>query len=141
MPNGQPLTVTPWVQGDLYRFEMQMERESIPEDAEHGDTPGSVDRQYNKGGLRLGGVIEYAQNDWLVWGTRLMTSFVIPSAPASSDIELYAGFKLWDSAHTRGNLRAGVGYTYFRYTDQQTVPNDLVAELGPSHLLALAVQF
>jgi hypothetical protein len=141
MSNGQALTVIPWVQGDLYRFEMQMDRVAVPEDAIHGDAPGSVDRQYNKGGLRLGGVIEYAQNDWLVWGSRIMTSFVIPSAPTSSDIELYASFKLWDTAHTRGNLRAGVGYTYFRYTDQQTVPNDLVAQLGPSPLLGFDVQF
>lgn len=138
MSGGSTLTLTPYVQGDIYRFEMEIERENpVP----WGLTGDRVDRRYSKGGLRLGGVLEWAQNDWLVWGTRLATSVVLPSAPASTDLEAYASFRLWDTAGTRGTLRAGVGYTYFRYTDQQTVPNDLVVELGPSPLLALAVQF
>ena len=136
--NGGNLLVVPTVQADLYRFAMEIHR---LEDQEWGGVEDYVDRRYNKGGLRVGGLLEYAQNDWLVWGSKLMTSIAMPSAPVSTDIELYAGFRLWDAAGSRGDLRVGVGYTYFRYTDQQTVPNDLIAQLGPSPLLALMVQF
>jgi hypothetical protein len=137
LAGGRSLLVAPSVQADLYRFELEMEHVDSQKSAENG----RVDRRYNKGGLRVGGIVEYAQNDWLTWGAKVVTSIVLPSAPASSDFEAYARFRLWDSENTRGSLRAGVGYTYFRYTDQQTVPNDLVVEMGPSPLLALAMQF
>ena len=137
LSGGRDLLVVPYVQADIYRFEMEIDHVDDAKAAQYG----RVDRRYNKAGLRVGGILEYDQNDWLSWGGKLATSIVLAATPSTTDIEAYARFRLWDSANTRGSLRAGVGYTYFRYNDNQTVPNQLEVNIGPSPLLALAVQF
>ena len=137
LAGGRDLLVVPYVQADIYRFEMEIDHV----DDEKAEKYGRVDRRYNKGGLRVGGILEWDQNHWLTWGGKLATSVVMPASPSTTDIEAYARFRLWDSENTRGSLRAGVGYTFFRYNDNQTVPNQLEVTMGPSPLLALTVQF
>ena len=137
LKGGRSLLVVPYTQLDIYRFEMEIDHVDDEKAAENG----RVDRRYNKGGLRVGGILEWDQNHWLSWGGKVASSIVLSAQPTTTDIEAYARFRLWDSQNTRGSLRAGVGYTFFRYNDNQTVPNQLEVEMGPSPLLALAVQF
>lgn len=129
--NGSQFKLAPGIQGVLFNFDYDLTAEPNLRS----------DRNYSKGGLRLGGSAEwdiagplsFEVNGW--WGVPIDNTAEIMS------VELLGRYQLWGGRHMGASLYLGAGWDDLDYEDDQQVPNHIDVEFGPMLILGFELQF
>lgn len=129
---GNQLRVAPGIQAVLLDFDYGM------------DAAGGlhVSRSYSKGGVRIGGSIE-----WLTGGSFTVAASGYWGLPIQNtaqilSVDLVGSYQLWGDRHGFGGaVYLGVGYESIEYEDDQTVPNHIDVNLGPLLIAGIEIRF
>lgn len=105
------------------------------------DGTGHVDRSYMKMGTRVGGTW-----DWQIsepWSVRAHAFVPVPlsNTPSILSLSLETRYRFYRSARPAVHATVGLGYTLIDYEDDQEIPNDIRAEMGPLIWFGLGAAF
>jgi len=86
-----------------------------------------VDRQYNKGGYRLGGAVNYSLSPQLTLNASAFVPFQNGGAAEITTIDITGRYKFSESLSTI----LGISFHEIDFKDGQTFPNHIVAKMEP----------
>ncbi len=124
----QQLLLAPGIQGVILDFDYQLD----------GGGALQVDRSYAKGGVRIGGTVE-----WLTGGPFSLEAGAWWGMPISNtaeilSVELIGRYRFWDD---RAAAYLGVAFESIEYEDDQSVPNHIDVDLGPLLVAGFEIRF
>jgi hypothetical protein len=103
---------------------------------------GTADRDYSKGGVRLGADLTWNATDRLSVIADAFDSLPIGNTAQVLSLNLTGRYRLWsDVWRTSGVGCLGVAYESLDYEDSQTVRNHIELNAGPLGQAGLAVSF
>lgn len=100
----------------------------------------SADRTFSKAAPMLGVRTEWAPSEFpfsLSWS--FLSSLPFSTLPFILSVQLTAHYQIWGQRDRGGSVFLGVGYDRIKYTDDQEVPNQIDAELGPMVIVGLSL--
>ncbi len=100
-----------------------------------------VDRSYAKVGTQVGVGVTWPLTERLSLSGQLLAPIPFPHAPEILSAQVVVKYHFPPRDGVSISSLFGVGYDRISYTDGQTVPNDIEADMGPMGLLSLEIRF
>lgn len=100
-----------------------------------------VDRSYAKVGAQIGLGVTWPLTERLSLSGQLLGPIPLPHAPEILSAQVAVQYRFPEREGVSISGLFGVGYDHISYTDGQTVPNDIEADMGPMGLLSLEIRF
>ncbi len=102
---------------------------------------GMVDRSYAKVGAQAGLGMTWPLTERLSLTGQLLAPIPLPHAAEIFSAQVAVRYRFPQRAGLSISGLFGIGYDQISYTDGQTVPNDIEADLGPMGLVSLEIRF